>query len=159
MTRRDESPSKFQRKEWIKKRGQGRDKCRKEDMSVQFRFYHLFVLTGSASIDSGGGGREGGRGAVREGGREKWRDWKVIIGDMLTWQGACNPKPGTQTNTGAHPSIHPHAQRERHIPNAIQQDTLYLLCPYKHKKMHTHTYTQVDWHRSKTNPKVPPMEY
>lgn len=86
---------------------------------------------------------EGGRGAVREGGREKWRDWKVIIGDMLTWQGACNPKPGTQTNTGAHPSIHPHphAQRERHIPNAIQQDTLYLLCPYKHKKILTHIHT------------------
>lgn len=34
MTRKDECQSKFQRKEWIKKRGQGRGRCRKGDMSV-----------------------------------------------------------------------------------------------------------------------------
>ena len=104
-----------------------------EQAADQFRYYHV-SLTSSVLTDSGGG--EGGEGGRREREPERWGDWEVIIGDMLTWRGACNPQQGTQTNTGTH----------THTPacNVIFQDKPYLLrtsSTHNHKHTHTQTHT------------------
>lgn len=72
------------------------------------------------------GGR--GRGEVRGG------DWEVIIGDMLTWQGAYKPKSGTQTSGEGHTNAHTRSPTHRHthtrtmtpVCSVIQQDRLHL---------------------------------
>lgn len=65
----------------------------------------------------------GGRGQGAGGG-----DWEVIIGDMLTWQGAYKPKPGTQTSgegrTHTRSPTHPYTHAMTPVCNVIQQDRL-----------------------------------
>ena len=111
-----------------------------EQAADQFRYYHV-SLTGSVLTDSGGG--EGGEGGRREREPERWGDWEVIIGDMLTWRGACNPQQGTQTNTGTH--------THTHLPAMLYFRTSLTSCEpppptITNTHTHKHTHSQVDWH-------------
>lgn len=66
---------------------------------------------------------------------EEGGNWEVIIGDMLSWQGACNPK-------------HTHTHTPPHTPacNVICQAKLYLLQTSSTHQPHTQANTR-DRHR------------